>query len=299
MDIRQMKYFLAVAEEGLITTAAERLHMTQSPLSQQMITLEKEIGVPLFKRTKKKMILTEAGKVLRHKAKLIVELSDQAVYDVRDVGNGMGQRITIGSINSSGRSLFPMLVKSFKEQYPRIQFDLRQGNTHQILDWIDHEIVHLGFIRYPVDSERYHCLVLPPERQIVIASKKWIGNDSLPSRLEDLVQSPVLLHRRYASAFLSYFQEKGLSPYVRLTSDEIIPLLTWADCGLGIAIVPEFSKAFLAPDKFIIQPIQIPMNPVETSALIWQRKGNLPTAVRSFIGAFQEMLKKTFPVDSL
>ena len=73
MDIRQLTYFLAVAEEGLITKAADRLHITQSPLSQQMILLEKELGVQLFKRTKKHIGLTEAGYVLKRRAEQLVD----------------------------------------------------------------------------------------------------------------------------------------------------------------------------------------------------------------------------------
>ena len=68
MEIRQLKYFLAIAEEGLITKAAERLHITQPPLSQQMILLEEELGVPLFERSKKHLTLTEAGLVLKQRA---------------------------------------------------------------------------------------------------------------------------------------------------------------------------------------------------------------------------------------
>jgi DNA-binding transcriptional LysR family regulator len=292
MDLRQMKYFLAVAEEGLITAAADRLHMTQSPLSQQILSLEKEIGIPLFKRQKKRMVLTEAGEALRSKAQLIMELSEEAVCEARDAGKGGGQRIAIGSINSSGRSLLPELVKQFLVQYPGAQFDLRQGSTSQILDWLDHGVIHLGFIRYPVSVERYRCLALPPENQLAVIPKALLGEGRNILALEDLAAFPILLHRRYASAFLAYFQERGRSPRILLTSDEIIPLLTWARCGLGIAVVPEFAASVLPSGDTVSLPIRIPMNPAESSALIWRKNQGMPVAAQAFIRLFQKSLKE-------
>lgn len=89
MDIRQLTYFLAVAEEGLITKAARRLHITQSPLSQQMIALEKELDVQLFQRDKKHIVLTKAGCLLKRRAEQLIALAQNTRTEVQETAHGL------------------------------------------------------------------------------------------------------------------------------------------------------------------------------------------------------------------
>ena len=113
MEFRQLKYFLAVADEGHITKAAQRLNITQPPLSQQIILLENELGVQLFQRSKKQVVLTEAGRALQNRAEQIVSLMKTAVDEVQEAADGLRGKLTIGTITSSGRSLLPEYIQKY------------------------------------------------------------------------------------------------------------------------------------------------------------------------------------------
>ena len=172
MELRQLKYFLAVAEEGQITRAAEKLNMTQPPLSQQIILLEEELGVQLFNRSKKRVQLTEAGRALQNRAEQIMELMKSAVRDVADTTEGLGGRLSIGSITSSGRSVVPEYTLRYHRLYPRVTFDLRQGDSRHIFELLDSGLIDVGHVRLPIDETRYNFIELPPERMVVIADRK-------------------------------------------------------------------------------------------------------------------------------
>ncbi|WP_196598691.1 LysR family transcriptional regulator [Pectinatus frisingensis] len=288
MDIRQLKYFLAVAEEGLVTKAANRLHITQSPLSQQMLLLEKELGVQLLQRTKKHIGLTEAGYVLKRKAEQILDLTQSAMNEVRETANGIRGKLTIGIINSSGRLLLPEVIQCFLQTYPLVSFDLRQGDTSRILELLNSHIIDIGFVRLPVDSSLYDYIATPTESMVMVANSQVITMDNAEElHLIHLKDQPLLIHRRYESIIFDYFHQNGLEPNILCTSDEIVPLLTWSLCGVGVAIVPEFAINLLSNPSLIVKKITEPIV-TTSSALIWRKKEILPVTATHFINLLRE-----------
>jgi Transcriptional regulator len=289
MDIRQLKYFLAVAEEGLVTKAADRLHITQSPLSQQMILLEKELGVQLLQRTKKHIGLTEAGYVLKRKAEQVLDLIQSAMNEVRETANGIRGKLTIGIINSSGRLLLPEVIRMFHQTYPLVSFDLRQGDNQRILELLNSHLIDIGFVRLPVDSSLYDHVAVPTESMAMVAHSQVITVDDNDDELHliHLKNQPLLIHRRYETIIFDYCHQKGFEPNILCTSDEIVPLLTWSLCGLGVAIVPEFAVNLLSNSSLIVKKITKPVV-TTSSALIWRKKEVLPVTAIHFINMFRE-----------
>ncbi|WP_196599089.1 LysR family transcriptional regulator [Pectinatus frisingensis] len=287
MDIRQLKYFLAVAEEGLVTKAADRLHITQSPLSQQMILLEKELGVQLLQRTKKHIGLTEAGHVLKRRAEQLLDLTQLTMNEVRETANGIRGKLTIGTINSSGRLLLPEVIRLFHQTYPLISFDLRQGDTQRILELLNSHLIDIGFVRLPVDSFLYASVTVPTEGMVMVANSHDITVKAEEIPLAHLKDFPLLIHRRYETIISDYFHQNGFEPNIFCTSDEIVPLLTWSLRRLGIAIVPEFAINLLSNPSLIVKKITKPI--VSTSsALIWRKNEQLPVTATHFINMFRK-----------
>jgi DNA-binding transcriptional LysR family regulator len=291
MELRQLKYFLIIAEEGLITKAAVRLNITQPPLSQQMIALEKEFGVQLFRRTKKHIFLTEAGEVLKRRSEQILELVQLTTDEVRETTAGVRGKLTIGIINSSGRLLLPEIVRIFHQQYPHVSFDLRQGDTHHIVELLDSHLIDVGFIRLPIDLSQFDSVPVPIEKMVMVVHKDLLPLDNETMDLIDLKEYPLLIHRRYEAIVTDYFHKKGTEANILCTSDEMIPLLTWSLRGLGIAVVPEFSTHLLSNPNLIVRTLNQP-TVTSASALIWRKNELLPAAATNFIDLFQKHLEE-------
>ena len=112
MDIKQLKYFIAIAEEGSISKAAKRLHMAQPPLSQQLKAMESELGVELFERSTRKLEITSSGQAMYHKAKQILKLMDIAIKEVKDISDGLAGKLSIGTVSAAGATFLPQLIST-------------------------------------------------------------------------------------------------------------------------------------------------------------------------------------------
>lgn len=294
MELRQLKYFLAVAEEGQITRAAERLNLTQPPLSQQIILLEKELGVQLFQRTKKQVRLTEAGRALQNRAEQMLDLLRTAVDEVQEASEGLRGKLTIGTITSSGRSLLPESIQKYHSLYPQVTFDLRQGDSRRIQELLDAGLVELGLVRLPVDDSVYHFIALPPEKMVVVSTPgSFLPDDRTELPLSSLESVPLLIHRRYAPSVADYCRN------ILCVSDDVTPLLIWTRLGLGVAIVPESAVNLLQGSPLVKREITFPRL-MTTGALIWRKKHALSAAASHYVGMFhREYGTKEIPASSV
>jgi DNA-binding transcriptional LysR family regulator len=292
MELRQLRYFLAIADEGLITKAAARLHITQPPLSQQMLLLEKELGVSLFRRTKKHIQLTEAGMVFRQRAEQIMKLVQVTTDEVGETAGGLRGKLTIGIINTSGRLLLPEIVRTFHRSYPLVTFDLRQADSPRIFELMNSHQIDIGFVRQPVDTSRYETVTIPPEKLVLVGHRHLMKANAETLTLEDFRNEDLLLHRRYEEPLKNYFQRRDWNPNILCTSDEILPLLSWALLELGVAIVPEFSVNLITNPDLVVRKLT---NPIVTgsSTLIWRKNEALPATATHFLQIFQQHLAKT------
>lgn len=118
MDIKQLKYFIAIAEEGSISKAAKRLHMAQPPLSQQLKALEAELGIELFERHTRKLEITSAGQAMYHKAKQILQLMDITIKEVKDINDGLAGKLSIGTVSLAGATFYLSLYQAFTASFP-------------------------------------------------------------------------------------------------------------------------------------------------------------------------------------
>ena len=281
MEFRQLKYFLAVADEGHITKAAERLNITQPPLSQQIIALESELGVQLFQRSKKQVVLTEAGRVLQNRAEQIVSLMNTAIDEVHETADGLRGKLTIGTIASSGRSLLPGYIQKYHLLYPGVTFDLRQGDTRRILELLDSGLIEIGLVRLPINESIYNSIALPNENMMVVSAPgQYLPPGDGILHIGDLANMPLLIHRRYEPFVIEYCRN------ILCINDDVTPLLIWARLGLGVAIVPESAISLLQGSPLFVRKISIPAL-VTVGAVIWRKKYALSTAAAHFIELFR------------
>lgn len=281
MDIRQLRYFLAIAEEGQITGAAKRLHIAQPPLSQQLKLLETELGVQLMDRGSRKTHLTEAGRALRNRAEQILNLVSTTVKEIKEFDEGNKGTLTIGTVASLGATLLPEYISRFHEQYPGVDFLLWEGETTRIIELLISGVIEIGMVRLPIDAAVFESIILPQEPFVAVMNNKWTNTDEIIN-LEDLAKMSLLIHRRHEDMILKSFREVGLTPQILCKSDDIYSILAWANAGIGVAI------ATLSASRLILRPNlhyrQIAAQDLETSAaIIWLRNRYLSSAARRLI----------------
>lgn len=161
MELRILKYFLAVAQEENITKAAELLHTTQPNLSRQLNQLEDEIGKKLFKKENRKIILTEEGMFLRKRAQEIIDLAEKTESELNLYGKTTSGDIFIGSIETNAMRFIGNIVVDIQKENPNIKFHIHSESTLEITEAVDKGLFDFGIVVEPVDLKRYNYIKLP------------------------------------------------------------------------------------------------------------------------------------------
>ena len=165
MEIRVLRYFLAVAREGSITAAANYLHLTQPTLSRQLMQLEEELGVQLFRRSKHHIILTEEGMLLRRRAEEIVALADKTKDDLQHREEQLTGTIAVGSGELQSSRFLTQLLTAFQEKNPLVRFAIYSGNSDNIKERIERGLLDVGLLQEPVDISKYSFVRTPCREQ--------------------------------------------------------------------------------------------------------------------------------------
>lgn len=287
MDIRQVRYFLAIAEEGSISRAAKKLYISQPPLSQQLKALEEELEVKLFERTTRSLEITEAGKVFRERALQIVELMDSTVREVRDSVSEMQGTLSVGFVASSGAALLPHRIPDFNRKYPEVTFQVREGSTHRILDLLNNGIIEVGIVRTPFNLENYEYVELPGEGMVAVATERYLedwGEERL--KLNELKGLPLVIDKRFEKLIIGACQQAGFIPKVLCEGEDSRSLLGWASSGMGVAVVPRSAGELLPSRDMVIREIN--SSSLNTKTLItWVRNRTLSRVAQKFIETFK------------
>ena len=243
MNLKQMRYFLTIADEGSISRAARVLHITQPPLSQQLQQLEEELRVRLFVRGARSMTLTDAGRLLYQHAQNILELSDRAIKDLQQFEDDGRGSLRIGMVSSSEVPYVLERIRPFREKYPRMEFQLYEGNTYQLLDWMKEDRVELAFVRTPFAEDGFECLFLEEETMAAVGRQEFF-REGQPGEITmgELAQMPLIIYRRWETILNNSFREAGFPvPEYFCVCDDMRTSLAWAKCGFGTAVVPASS----------------------------------------------------------
>lgn len=291
MDIKQLQYFLTIAEEGQISAAAKRLHMTQPPLSQQLKALEDELEIVLIERTNKSFKLTDAGKMLCRRAEQILELVKTTEKEIKNIGEGRKGLLTIGTIASLGASIIPQKIELFHKKYPDVNYRLWEGESLKITELMLNGVIEIGLVRLPVESNRFEAIIFPKEPMLAVSTNKWLDKKKTLS-IADLQNKPLLLHKRHEEMIKKNCLEKGFEPNILCVSDDVRTILPWAEKGLGIAIVAESIQSIVNKEKLQIRKLKD--SELETAAaIIWVKDRYLSPVAKMFLDTFPDLEKTT------
>ncbi|OAA90425.1 LysR family transcriptional regulator [Clostridium ljungdahlii] len=286
MDIKQLTYFLAIAEEKSITKASEKLHIAQPHLSQQLKLLEEELNVKLIERTTRKFQVTDAGKRLWHRSKQIIELMDSTVKELKDFNEGMEGTLSIGTISSAGDILLPQRIYSFNKKYPKINFEIRECSTNEILELLKSGVIEIGIIRTPLNSETYESISLPIEPMVAASSNSFYWNNKRKICLNELADKPLLVHRRYEKMIIELCKQTGFNPRILCKIEDTRSILLLADTGMGVGIVPKDWIELIPNTNLNYKEINEPSLNTNTT-IVWMKDQYLSSAAKHFLETFK------------
>ena len=306
MNFQNLEYFLVLAEEGSVTRAAERLHVSQQALSGLLSRLEKEVGSALFSRHAK-LELTYAGKCLQRSAVQILDIQRQTAAAIEDANENRRGALRIGVSHTRGQSILPLLLPEFNRMYPLVELSILEGSTSTLEEDLDKGLIDvlIGFAPFLLESAVYTPLMY--EKMYLVAQKELLrqtfGADTESicreyCRTLDLKRFsglPFVLLKsgdRIRAIADRVFSENGMTPHVRLETQNVQTAFCLAAEGMGLTVCPELylSSPYTVSgtaDSVVRQKVEIlpfaGKDSVDTIAIGYNRSRYLSRIAQDFI----------------
>jgi DNA-binding transcriptional LysR family regulator len=286
MELRHLRYFLAVAEELHFGRAAKRLHITQPPLSQQIQLLERELGVKLFVRGRR-IQLTEAGCVLLEEARRTIEAAERAARAAKAAGAGAAAQLRVGYPAATLVELVPAALRAFAERYPDIGVEAVAGHAGGLLSGLRDDQLDIAFLIMSAHDSEAVCFKLLHREPLVLAIPE---DHPLAHRaaiaMSDLAKQPMIVLPRALDPLHEHLPSVELAgtPTASLVVHEAITLesaYSAVAARLGVAVVAESTAQIMAVHGVVYRPFAHPQ-PVLELSVAWPRR-RTSTTVRSFL----------------
>jgi len=292
MDLRALQYFVAVAEELNITRAAEKLHMSQPPLSAQIKNLETELDTVLFIRGKRQLTLTEPGQLLYRRAKDILSLTEKTKSEMLAMGKGISGTISIGLVEGMAPDYAAEWFEGFMSRYPNVRFRILDGSTDDLLEKLRSGMISLAVVTAPCDNSLLHSFHIAEEKMAVLMSKDHplAAGRGDKVRIADLAGENIIVQSRKAiiERIYKWFSAEGLEPRIVCEMDSYLDAAALAGRKIGLSIYPK--TAYIPNDSLIFKDIEGDDKTIEY-LFVWRKGHPLPTIEKRFIDYVKESIK--------
>lgn len=284
MEIRVLRYFLAVAREEGINRAAEVLHITQPTLSRQLSQLEEEVGVKLFHRGAKKITLTNEGILLRRRAEEILSLVDRTEQELMEQDELVEGRVVIGGGELAAMQVLPEIIETFHETYPLVSFDLFTGNADMVKEQMEKGLIDIGVLLEPIDMEKFDFIRLKGKERWVVLMRP---DDPLAEKgtvsAKDLENMPLILPSRMnvQNELTNWLGSAFSERQVLFTSNLSTNGALMVQRGLAYSIVVEGAAPFWSKDKIVSRPLLPELT--ANSVFAWKKQQPFSAAASRFI----------------
>ncbi|WP_026567672.1 LysR family transcriptional regulator [Bacillus sp. UNC41MFS5] len=292
MDIRQLRYFVTVANEGQITRAAKKLNMAQPPLSQQLKIIEEQVGTALFFRNSRSVELTEAGLLLYQRAVSILHQIDDTLIEVKETGDGLRGQLSIGTAKTCAVTYLPERIQTFRSKYPLVTFRVLDGHPYQVVKLVEERLVELAVVRFVSDLHLdYGSRTLQIEPYVLFVPSKWEWESSrtsiLMKDLEDIPLVMVVRENKYGtySAFHDTCLKQGIKLNIVSECHDAAIILSFVAAGMGAAVLPKSTLSIhQSNDIKIVEIEDCPL--YNKTSLIWDQKRPLSKVAQRFMEMF-------------
>jgi DNA-binding transcriptional LysR family regulator len=262
MELRHLRYFVAVAEELHFGRAAARLHIAQPPLSQQILRLEAELGVELLRRNRRSVQLTDAGRLLLEQSRPLLAQADHLEQLLRQAGAGEVGRLAVGFVGSASYEALPRILREFRDRHPQVELRLDELTTAGQVAALNAGRIDVGLVRPPVGDSSLELTPLVEERLVAALPDSHPLARRKRVRVAALAEEPfVLVPRRLGTGLyddvLAVCREAGFSPHVVQEASEMQTIVSLVSAGIGVSLVPESVETF-SPPRVAYRPLSGP-----------------------------------------
>lgn len=256
MELRTLQYFFTVAQEESFSRAAIVMHVTQPTLSRQIALLEEELGITLFQRSTRRVMLTDEGRLLRRRAEELLSLAKKTEQELTQQDDELEGTISIGSGELDAFSMLAECIKSFSERYSKVNFNIVTGTADVIKDRLENGLVDIGVLLEPIDTEKLEAYPFPSfEKYEVLMRSDDPLADLDEIRQKDLFRRPLIVPFRRADPFKRWMGRYYDEKYFRITSNLPTNAAILVSKGLGCYITISGASDFSEKLHLVSRPI--------------------------------------------
>jgi len=296
VDLRHLRYFIAVAEELHFTKAAARLHISQPPLSRQILELEQELGVTLLIRTRRHIELSNAGRVFLDKARQILLAADSAIVETQRAQRGEIGRLAVGFFEQTAYTLLPPILRTFQENFPGVEVQLRWFPVIEQVQALMRGEIDIAFVRPVVDLEGVsrEMLLKEPFVLAVPSTHAFAGQDAVSidecagERIINYTQS---LAPDYHAGINLACAKAGFVPKADLEVGQVYTALGLVSAGVGVAFVPS-SVQRLRFENLVYKPLR--ERQLRSEVFLAWTHANPSSLLMAFVESSKRIIKEQF-----
>jgi len=295
MDIRQLRYFLAIVKEEQITRAAKSLNMEQPPLSRQLKLMEEELGIKLFDRIGKQLHLTQAGSVFEKRAKNLLHQLDETITEIKEIDQGVRGTLSIGS-SFSCVSVLPLPIKKFQAAYPYVTFKILEGDQFILSEYLQERTIELGITRLPFESNydiaNYSITPLNTDPFVLVLPHQWnLAKSKKTICMKEIENFPLLslksdkttkLHEKIVAECRCH----GFEPKFIGECSSVAITISLVVAGIGATILPKSVMSSFPISEIDMLDIS-DTNFLYEVAVVWLKDRYLSNCARQFVNIFQ------------
>ena len=299
LELRQLRYFVTVAEELHFGKAALRLHMTQPPLSQTIQALEQLLGATLFERSRRGVALTPAGIALLPEARRLLAQAQELPQLVQRAAAGEVGRLALAFVSSADYSVLPPFLRAYRATYPQVQITLQEATSDLQLDDLLHNRIDAGLLIPPLpDKAKLELDYLPVLNEPLVlavpagllAKKGKVALAALPPL--PLIVFPRAISPALYDAILSVFRDAGITPEIGQQAIQMQTIVSLVSAGMGMALVPQSVSNLMRPG--VEYRALADTGPLVETGLAWRRDNTSPV-----LRGFLELLNKNLGKNAL
>ncbi|MCF0145519.1 MAG: LysR family transcriptional regulator [Eubacterium sp.] len=296
MDLRQIRYFITVADEGNITKAAQKLHLSQPPLSRALMDLEEELGCELMIRGKRRITLTPEGLALKRRGEQLLSLADMTKSELSEMKKGISGTLYLGHVDSNGPSLAAAWIESFKKDYPNVSYNLWCGTVDDLTDRLKAGLIDLAITMSPSSSDLLDGIPVYSENWVaIIPGAHTLGKSKKTYvTLPELIENDLIISSRRSreEEIRGWFQDIDKEPHFIVKASHSSNAVRLVEHEIGIALFPaSVAKSIPSETDVIIKKIS-PAKTVDYR-LSWDNEKHPNALAAKFIEHVKTLYKNT------